>query len=188
MYAGWHTRVPLAASPPHLAQARLGTLWCTRGGFLTSLHSPRTWPRMLAPVPAPTRAANDGRWCEQKYRQREPRRRSMSKWTQYAQGRLRSRLLGTVTGVALLPLLTLAACAGEQAGPTAQIEWVNFLQFRGIQYVASTIPGGRGSLLQPLGRRLPRSRSASMATSTIPAITSATATRPTWTLAHPSTP
>ncbi len=55
---------------------------------------------------------------------------------------LRSLLLGTVTPVALLGLAGLAGCAGGP-GLGVQIEWVNVVQFGGIQYMASTSPIGR---------------------------------------------
>jgi hypothetical protein len=52
---------------------------------------------------------------------------------------LQTFLLGSVTGLALLGL---AACAGEP-GFGVQIDWVNVVQFGGIQYVATIDRGGR---------------------------------------------
>ena len=52
-------------------------------------------------------------------------------------------LFGGVTGAALLCLAGLGACAGgPSSGSTVQIDWVNVVQFGGIQYLATSIPGG----------------------------------------------
>jgi hypothetical protein len=67
---------------------------------------------------------------------------TMSQQPQRTPETLRSLLLGTITGLALLGLAGLAGCAGGP-GSGVQIEWVNVVQFGGIQYVASISSIGR---------------------------------------------
>ncbi len=61
-------------------------------------------------------------------------------------------LFGGVTGAALLCLAGLGACAGgPSSGSTVQTDWVNVVQFGGIQYLATSIPGGRAPTAADVG-------------------------------------
>lgn len=51
-------------------------------------------------------------------------------------------LLGIISAT-LLGLSGLAGCAAGGPGSGVQIDWINFVQFKGIQYVARTTPIGR---------------------------------------------
>jgi hypothetical protein len=57
----------------------------------------------------------------------------------------------TLLMVGALGLGSLTACNPFSRGPTAYIEWVNFVRFHGITYVTSTIPIGRAPTEADLG-------------------------------------
>src|SRR5436190_21911876 len=45
--------------------------------------------------------------------------------------------------IILLPLLGLVSCTSSVSTPTTQIDWVNFIQFGGITYLANALHVGR---------------------------------------------
>jgi hypothetical protein len=54
-------------------------------------------------------------------------------------------------GIVLLPLPGLVSCAPSPPSPTTQIDWVNFVQFGGITYLANALHVGRSLQTSDLG-------------------------------------